>query len=123
MTIPRLASVARFDPSNLFRPTSIAVVGLESEASAKMLANLAVGGYKGQIHTLHAISQLPDNINLTLLALPNDQIGDAMTVMAARNCFARSSPARPTTFASMHHAPASAPSARIPSASRCRSSA
>ena len=88
MTIPRLAAVARFDPSNLFRPASIAVVGLESEASAKMLANLAVGGYKGEIHTLHTISQLPDGVSLTLLALPNDQIGGAMAVMAARNCFA-----------------------------------
>jgi acetyltransferase len=88
MTIPRLAAVARFDPANLFRPASIAVVGLESEASAKMLANLAVGGYKGEIHTLHSISQLPEGINLTLLALPDDQIGPAMAVMAARNCFA-----------------------------------
>ena len=75
MTIPRLASVARFDPSNLFRPASIAVVGLQSEASAKMLANLAVGGYKGEIHTLNSIAALPEGINLTLLALPNDEIG------------------------------------------------
>jgi len=88
MTIPRLASFARFDPVNLFRPASIAVVGLDSDASAKTLANLAVGGFKGEIHTLHSISQLPEGINLTLLALPPDQIGAAMTVMAARNCFA-----------------------------------
>nr|WP_294506153.1 bifunctional acetate--CoA ligase family protein/GNAT family N-acetyltransferase [uncultured Rhodopila sp.] len=88
MSIPRLASSARFDPANLFRPASIAVVGLESEASAKMLANLAVGGFKGEIHTLQSISQLPNGVSLTLLALPSDQIGAAMTVMAARGCFA-----------------------------------
>nr|WP_294560241.1 bifunctional acetate--CoA ligase family protein/GNAT family N-acetyltransferase [uncultured Rhodopila sp.] len=88
MTIPRLAAVARFDPANLFRPASIAVVGLDSEASAKTLANLAVGGFKGEIHTLHSIAQLPQGISLALLALPADQIGEAMTVMAARGCFA-----------------------------------
>ena len=88
MSIPRLASFARFDPSNLFRPASIAVVGFDSEASAKTLANLAVGGFKGEIHTVIEPSQLPEGTNVALLALPADQIGDAMTVLAQKGCFA-----------------------------------
>jgi len=51
MTVFRLNSSRRFDPAVLFRPASIAVIGLDSEASAKTLANLAVGGFKGAIHT------------------------------------------------------------------------
>ena len=46
-------------------PPPIAVVGLESEASAKTLANLAVGGFKGEIHTLPGSRSFP-----TALASP-----------------------------------------------------
>jgi acetyltransferase len=87
MTVPRLTSSRRFDPANLFRPASIAVIGLDSEASAKTLANLAVGGFKGEIHTVSDASQLPENIDLSLLALAPDKIGATMTVLASKGCF------------------------------------
>jgi acetyltransferase len=87
MTVLRLNSSRRFDPAILFRPASIAVIGLDSEASAKTLANLAVGGFKGAIHTLRDASQLPENVDLSILTLPADQIGPSMTVLAERGCF------------------------------------
>src|SRR5690242_1845984 len=88
MILPRLTSGRRFDPANLFRPASIAVIGLEAEASVKTLANLAVGGFKGPIHQLRDISELPEGVDLCFLALPPDEIGAAMTTMAERGCFA-----------------------------------
>jgi acetyltransferase len=88
MSLPRLTSGRRFDPANLFRPASIAVIGLEAEASVKTLANLALNGFKGPVHQLHDIAGLPESVDLCMLSLPADQIGAAMTVMAERNCFA-----------------------------------
>ncbi|PPQ34559.1 bifunctional acetate--CoA ligase family protein/GNAT family N-acetyltransferase [Rhodopila globiformis] len=88
MSIPRLTSGRRFDPANLFRPTSLAVIGLEADASVKTLANLALSGFKGPIHQLHSIAELPEGVDVCMLSLPADEIGAAMTVMAERNCFA-----------------------------------
>jgi acetyltransferase len=88
MTLPRLTSGRRFDPANLFRPASIAVIGLEAEASVKTLANLAVGGFKGPVHQLRDVSELPEGVDLCVLSLPPEAIGAAMTTMAERACFA-----------------------------------
>jgi acetyltransferase len=83
MTVPRLNPAGRFDPTALFRPKSIAVIGAESEAGAHIVANLAMAGFKGDIHT-----RLTENISLTVLALAPDRIGPAMTALAEANCFA-----------------------------------
>jgi acetyltransferase len=83
MTVPRLNPAGRFDPAALFRPKSIAVIGAESEAGAHIVANLAVAGFKGQVHTC-----LTENTSLTVLALAPDRIGPAMTALAEANCFA-----------------------------------
>jgi acetyltransferase len=83
MTVPRLNTTGRFDPAALFRPTSIAVIGAETEAGGQIAANLAMGGFNGPVHT-----QLAENISLAVLAVPPEQIGSAMTALAEANCFA-----------------------------------
>jgi acetyltransferase len=70
------------------QPASIAVIGSDSELGAQILANLSVGGFKGKIHSLRNASQLGLGIDLAVLAVPPDQIGDAMTLMARQGCFA-----------------------------------
>jgi acetyltransferase len=83
MTVPRLNSIGRFDPTALFHPASIAVIGADSEAGSQIIANLSIGGFKGPIHT-----HLADNTSLAVLALPPDRIGSTMTDLARANCFA-----------------------------------
>jgi len=83
MTIPRFNPAGRFDPASLFRPDSITVLGADTPAGAQILANLAMGGFKGAVHTL-----IVEATSLTVLALPPDQIGAAMTRLAEANCFA-----------------------------------
>jgi len=88
MTVPRLSTSGRFDPASLFSPKSIAVIGMESEASAQIFANLSMGNFKGDIHALRDASELPNGVDLAVLAVEPDQIGPSMTVMAQKNCFA-----------------------------------
>jgi acetyltransferase len=83
MTVPRLNTAGRFDPAALFRPTSIAVLGADTEAGAQIVANIALGGFKGEIQ-----QRLVPNASLAVLALPPDRIGPAMTALAEANCFA-----------------------------------
>jgi acetyltransferase len=83
MTVPRFNPAGRFDPAALFRPKSIAVIGAETEAGSQIMANLAMGGFDGAIHT-----RLAENTSLAVLAVPPDRIGAAMTELARANCFA-----------------------------------
>ena len=88
MTVPRLHSAGRFDPASLFRPASIAVVGAETEAGGQILANLVMGGFKGEVHTPHDAEALPAGVALSVLAVPPAQIGASMTQLAGKGCFA-----------------------------------
>jgi len=88
MTAPLLKSSRRFDLGRLFQPASIAVIGSDSEPGAQILANLSVGGFEGKIRTVRDASQLGFGIDLAVLAVPPDQIGDSMTLMARQGCFA-----------------------------------
>src|SRR5271165_6636551 len=88
MTAPLLKSSRRFDLARLFQPDTIAVIGLDSEASVRILANLSVGGFRGEIRTVPDASRLGLGVDLAVLAVPPDQIGDAMTLMARQGCFA-----------------------------------
>jgi acetyltransferase len=83
MTVPRLNTAGRFDPAALFHPASIAVIGAETEAGSQIMANLAIGGFKGEVHT-----RLVPNTSLAVLAIPPDRIGTEMTALAEANCFA-----------------------------------
>ena len=83
MTVPRLNSAGRFDPAALFQPSSIAVIGSDTDAGAQILANLAMGGFKGAIHT-----RVVEHTSLAVLADPPDRIGASITALARANCFA-----------------------------------
>ncbi|MFL5256403.1 MAG: GNAT family N-acetyltransferase [Rhodopila sp.] len=88
MTVPRLHSSGRFDPVNLFAPKSVAIIGGDTESGSQILANLAIGGFNGHIHMTSEAADLPPNVSLTVLAIPEHQIGPAMDTMVTRNCFA-----------------------------------
>jgi acetyltransferase len=83
MTVPRFNPAGRFDPAALFRPKSIAVIGADTEVGARIVANLAVGGFTGPVHTTFA-----DNVSLAVLAEPPERIGAAMRRLAEAGCFA-----------------------------------
>jgi len=88
MTVPRFASAGRFDPASLFHPASVAVIGADTENGARILANLAMGGFKGQVHAHADPHDLASGVSMAVLALPADQVGPAMTTLAEKACFA-----------------------------------
>jgi acetyltransferase len=88
MSVPRFNTAGRFDPACLFRPASVAVVGADTETGAHFVANLALSGFKGQVQTAREASQLTPGAQLAVLAVPPDQIGPSMTLLAAQGCFA-----------------------------------
>ena len=88
MTVPRLNTAGRFDPACLFRPTSIAVIGADTEAGGQIVANLALSGYKGEVQAIHEAAQLTGTPQLAVLAVPSEQVGPSMTRLAEANCFA-----------------------------------
>ncbi len=83
MIIPRFNPAGRFDPATLFHPASVAVIGAETEAGGQIAANIAAGGFKGDMHT-----GLVENTALAVLAVAADQVGAAMTALAKAHCFA-----------------------------------
>jgi acetyltransferase len=88
MTVPRLSATGRFDPAILFHPASIAVIGADTQAGAQVLANITMGGFKGQIHAHRDAANLAPGIGLAILAVSPELIGAAMTELARQNCFA-----------------------------------
>lgn len=83
MTVPRFNAAGRFDPASLFHPTSIAILGAQTEVGAQFAANLAMGVFEGEVRT-----QLADNTALAILAVPPEQVGPSMSTLAEANCFA-----------------------------------
>jgi acetyltransferase len=88
MTVPRFNTAGRFDPASLFRPNAVAVIGSESETGAQFIANLVLSGFKGQIQAVRDAALLTPGTQLAVLAVPPDQIGPSMTVLAEQGCFA-----------------------------------
>jgi acetyltransferase len=85
MTIPRLAAAGRFDPSRLFHPTSVAVIGAEG---AEIAARLAMDGFMGTLETVSRVEDLATAPDLAVLATPDTDIVPAMVALAAKGCFA-----------------------------------
>ncbi|HEY4174658.1 MAG TPA: acetate--CoA ligase family protein, partial [Rhodopila sp.] len=83
MTVPRFNPAGRFDPAALFHPASIAVIGAETDAGSRIMANLVMGGFRGPIHT-----SVTENTALAVLAVPPEQVGPAMTELGRVRCFA-----------------------------------
>jgi acetyltransferase len=88
MTVPRLSTTGRFDSACLFRPSSVAVIGADSEAGGQFVTNLALGGYEGEVQVMRDAARLSATPQLAVLAVPPDRVGDAMTRLAEANCFA-----------------------------------
>ncbi len=88
MTVPRFNTSGRFDPANLFRPASIAVIGADTEAGGQIAANLALSHYKGEVQAITDASRLTGTPQLAILAVAPDQVGPSMTLLAERDCFA-----------------------------------
>jgi acetyltransferase len=88
VTIPRLNTSGRFDPACLFRPSSVAVVGADTEAGGRIVANLHLSDYAGEVQAVRDASELERTPELAVLAVAPDQVGPSMTVLAAHNCFA-----------------------------------
>ncbi len=81
MTVPRFITSGRFDPACLFRPSSVAVIGADTEAGGQIVANLGLSGYEGAIQAVHGAEQLQGTPQLAVLAVAPDQVGSAMTVL------------------------------------------
>ena len=88
MTVPRLSTFGRFDPTCLFRPSSVAVIGADSQAGGQIVANLGLSGYQGEVQAVRDAAQLEATPQLAVLAVPPDQVGPSMTLLAQHNCFA-----------------------------------
>jgi acetyltransferase len=88
MTVPRLNPAGRFNPDALFHPASVAVIGAGSEAGARMLANLAMSGFKGRVLPLASVAELDQAPQLAILAIPSAEVAPAMETLAAKGCFA-----------------------------------
>ena len=79
MTVPRISSTGRFDSASLFHPASIAVIGADTQAGAQILANITMGGFKGQIHAHRDAANFASGVDLAILAAPPELIGSALT--------------------------------------------
>lgn len=82
MSVPRLYKGGRFDPTALFNPKSIAVLGTDTDAGAHILANLTLGGFAGPVHTN------VQSVSLAIVAEPPEKIGATLEQLAAAGCFA-----------------------------------
>ncbi len=88
MTVPRLNTSGRFDPACLFRPSALAVIGADTEAGSRIVANIGLSGYQGAMQAVRDATQLRGTPQLAVLATAPDQVGPAMTVLAEHGCFA-----------------------------------
>jgi acetyltransferase len=88
MTVPRFNPAGRLNPEALFRPTSVAVVGAASATGARILANLALSGFKGRVQPVAEVAELGVAPQLAILAVPPAAVVPAMEALAAKGCFA-----------------------------------
>src|SRR6185437_13912228 len=88
MTVPRLNPAGRFNPDSLFRPASVAVIGAETEAGVRILANIALGGFKGTVQQAATIADLQAGPDLAIIATAADEAEPTMAALAAKGCFA-----------------------------------
>lgn len=91
---------ARFRPEALFKPRRIALLGAESEIGGQILANLAAGGFQGEIYQVGRatpvpslaafpdLASLPAAPDLAILALAPEEIDAALAGLATRGTLA-----------------------------------
>ncbi|MFT4249674.1 MAG: CoA-binding protein, partial [Pseudomonas sp.] len=94
------AGTARTPVQRLLNPASIAIVGASptpGALGASVLGNLERNGYAGQIHLINpkreeiggrrclaSIEQLPDGVDVAILAIPQPAVLEAVRALAAR---------------------------------------
>ncbi|HUB10429.1 MAG TPA: GNAT family N-acetyltransferase [Acetobacteraceae bacterium] len=88
MTVPRLNPAGRFNPDSLFRPRAVAVIGPTTTLGAQIMANLALGQFRGSIETADTPAALATPPDLAMLTGPPDGIAPALAALAAKGCFA-----------------------------------
>ncbi len=87
MMIPRAPKPGRFRPEHLFRPTSVAVLGCETEAGVHVLANLRAGGFAGPIMAAPSgddLTGLETAPQLAILCNDEPTVAQAFTALGRR---------------------------------------
>jgi acyl-CoA synthetase (NDP forming) len=95
-----MAAAARPDIGRLLRPASIAIVGASATPGAlgaSVLGNLERNGFAGDIHLINprraeiagraclaSVEQLPEGVDVAVLAIPQPAVLEAVRVLAAR---------------------------------------
>ncbi len=85
--LPRL-SVSHFRPEPLFVPRSVAVIGADTPAGQRVLANLHQGGFPGAILPAADAATLPEAPDLAVICLADAPLAPTFAALAARGCFA-----------------------------------
>ena len=101
MPLIRPASVGRFSPSKLFRPESVAVLGVDTALGKQVMANLLGAGFKGAILPVLPgggavggvlaypdVATLPVAPDLAVIATGPEGVAPALLALAARGTFA-----------------------------------
>ena len=101
MPLIRPASSGRFSPSKLFRPESVAVLGVDTAMGKQVMANLLGAGFKGAILPVLPgggavggvlaypdVAALPVAPDLAVIATDADGVAPALLALAARGTFA-----------------------------------
>lgn len=100
MTTTEMAAALRPDIGRLLRPRSIAIVGASATPGAlgaSVLGNLERNGFAGDIHLINpkrseidgraclaSVDQLPDGVDVAVLAIPQPFVLDTVRALAAR---------------------------------------
>jgi len=106
---PSVAGVARLPLDPIFRPRSVAIIGMSAKpgsAGQVVLGNMLQGGFTGTVHlvgrsggeimgrpVLTEVAQLPEGVDLAILMLPSDAVLANIEACVARKvrgavCFA-----------------------------------
>lgn len=72
----------------LFRPASVAVLGMERPEGAAVLANLRAGGFAGRIQAAATGQKLEQAPDLAVLAVAEAEIAPALAALGAQGCTA-----------------------------------
>jgi acetyltransferase len=77
----------RFNPARLFRPQSLALIGVEDEEGRLLARNIEKGGFAGPVQCLEssALSRL-ETADLTLIAAWRDDLETLFATLAEREC-------------------------------------
>ena len=100
MTTTQMAAASRPDIGRLLRPRSIAIVGASATPGAlgaSVLGNLERNGFAGDIHLINpkrseiggraclaSVEQLPEGVDVAVLAIPQPAVLDTVRALAAR---------------------------------------